>query len=97
MALTMKDVNDYPEFKAQMNSHAVKTILASARLHFDSEDIKENAFAFHQFIPTAQGFKIDLALYTPTAFPDENLIGHRHHFAIEFGSLMHNLQRVINQ
>ncbi|MDC2830732.1 hypothetical protein PO148_08565 [Limosilactobacillus mucosae] len=93
----MKDVNDYPEFKAQMNSHAVKTILASARLHSDSEDIKENAFAFHQFIPTAQGFKIDLALYTPTAFPDENLIGHRHHFAIEFGSLMHNLQRVINQ
>jgi hypothetical protein len=40
--------------------------------------------ALHQFRETADGFDVLLAIYFPTAAPEEFIEGHRQHLAVEF-------------
>lgn len=77
------------QFADKINPKATRIIFGNCYLANDNFNIQQ--YAFEQFIPTENGFDVDLGLYTPTAFPDEALIGHREHFSIEFGSLFYKL------
>ncbi|MEK5199675.1 hypothetical protein LFT63_11810 [Staphylococcus sp. FSL H8-0121] len=50
-----------------------------------------NQYAMHQFFPKDNGLKIDLGIFVPQGIPDEAVIGHMEHFAIEFSSVFKNL------
>lgn len=77
------------QFAEKINPKVARAMLGKCKLAND--DFSTEQYAFHQFIPTEDGFDVDLGLFSPTAFPDEALIEHREHFAIEAGSLFHNL------
>lgn len=69
----------------KVDPRATFVLLGSGYLWSDKSDM--NQWAMHQFIPTDDGMKIIAGLYCPSKTPDEMMIGHRWHFAVEFGSL----------
>lgn len=56
-----------------------------------------NQYAVHQFFPKDNGLKVDLGIFVPQGVPDESVIGHMEHFAIEFSSVFKNLIDMMRQ
>ncbi|MBM7642255.1 hypothetical protein [Streptococcus loxodontisalivarius] len=55
--------------------------------HLVSKELNIQQYAMHQFIPTETGLKVDLGIFAPAGVPDEAIVGHMEHFAVEFGSI----------
>ncbi|QRN48693.1 hypothetical protein [Macrococcoides bohemicum] len=90
--LELKDHN--VEAPGELRSDAIATTLAKVYLIDDGFDT--GVYAMHQFIKKDNGMIVDLGLYVPENTPDEFLIGHREHFAIEFGNLFKNIINMMN-
>lgn len=97
--LKMLDTSSAKEF-TDINPNTKKIIFGKGMLASDNLEI--NQYALHQFMPnkTNDGLHIDLGLFAPYGVPDEAMIGHQQHFAIEFASLftkildqLHNLNK----
>lgn len=81
--LSMEDPKKF--LPGKVDPHAAFVLVARGYLWSDKSDMHQ--WAMHQFIPTADGLKLIAGLYCPSKTPDEMMIGHRWHFAVEFGSL----------
>ncbi|WP_318766556.1 hypothetical protein [Lactiplantibacillus carotarum] len=73
-------VEPNPDYPLKMNGYTT--------LHSDGTDFDGGLRAFHQVKPRTDGFDAILAAYVPSATPQEIVLGHQWHLAIEFSEMI---------
>lgn len=90
----MLDPNTH-KLPGDIDPNAAKVIFGVGYLAHTGLNI--NQYAMHQFFPKDNGLKVDLGIFVPQGVPDEAVIGHMEHFAIEFSSVFKNLIDMMRQ